>query len=965
MRIVFGAATPTENSMTKSRYVAALLGSAVGCALIAATASAQTATAGSGAPAGPNPPASATPAPADEQAIVVTGTLFRRKETVSPVTTLSTENLRAAGITTIADAVRSISADSSGTIPTAFGVGFAAGSSGVALRGLTVNSTLVLIDGLRTANYPLADDGQRGFVDLNSIPESLIDRVEVLKDGASSTYGADAIGGVVNIIFKKTFTGLEANAEGGASQHGGGTYYNFSALAGWGDLARDGYNVYIDAEYQHDSAIRVGQRGFPFNTKDLSSIGGNNVEGGQPGQSSGSIYGSVTPGTLKTVGDLLSGVPVVNPDGSNAVAQILRPSGCGALGITKTDGTGTYCQQNFTRYGDDQPEQTRYGFTGRLTKQLGGDWTGYVSASYYENRVYVDNAPSQIQTSTPNNTNGLALPVTLSNGQLNPNNPFAAQGQVALINYAFGEIPAYATEQNHVWRGVADLTGTLAGFHVDIAGVAAHADLKTVNAGFVNYSQLISDINTGAYNFIDPTQNTAATLAALAPSLSKTSKTDLDMLQFSATRAVFELPGGPLNLGFGGSFRYEATFDPDLNPNLSAQGLGVAHTIGHHYVTSGFFEVDAPVIKQIDVNVSGRYDHYTDAGNNFSPKIGVKFMPTRQFTFRGTYSQGFRAPSFSENGSSAAEGFINETLPQSFIDNHKDINGVPSGYVAPYPLALLTSANPNVKPEKSYSYTLGAIVKPVHWLTMSADYYHIIKKGIITQSDPNAVLAAYFAGQPLPANSSVIADRPDPQFPNALARPIVVSAPYVNANSLETEGVDVDVLANFSLPHEIRLSSEVEFTDIFAYRFNNSGTVVDYVGTQSPYITSSGAGTPQWRGRWQTTVSKGPLTLSGTAYYVSSIRLAALDIAPGCFSTNTASGANFPASCRQDAFIDVDFTADYKINPRVSVFVNMLNAFDARPPIDPINYAGTNYNPTYTQAGIVGRFFKAGVHVRY
>ena len=167
-------------------------------------------------------------APQDDQAatggdIVVTGTLFRSsRDTVSPVTTLTAENLDKAGITNVADAVRSISADNSGSIPTAFANGFGSGGAGVSLRGLTVNSTLVLIDGIRTTYYPYADDGQRAFVDLNSIQKSNIDHIDVLKDGASSTYGADAIGGVVNIITRKEIQGIEGTAEGGVSEKGDG-----------------------------------------------------------------------------------------------------------------------------------------------------------------------------------------------------------------------------------------------------------------------------------------------------------------------------------------------------------------------------------------------------------------------------------------------------------------------------------------------------------------------------------------------------------------------------------------------------------------------------------------------------------------------------------------------------------------------------------------------------------------------
>src|SRR2546429_1853112 len=133
------------------------------------------------------------------ETVVVTGSMLRRTdtETPSPVTVISAKEIQETGLTTFADVVRTLSADNSGTLPTSFGLAFAAGSSGVALRGLTVNSTLVLIDGRRAANYALADDGVRSFVDLNTIPIDAVERIEILKDGASSIYGADAIAGVI------------------------------------------------------------------------------------------------------------------------------------------------------------------------------------------------------------------------------------------------------------------------------------------------------------------------------------------------------------------------------------------------------------------------------------------------------------------------------------------------------------------------------------------------------------------------------------------------------------------------------------------------------------------------------------------------------------------------------------------------------------------------------------------------
>lgn len=193
---------------------------------------------------------------ADDQSqvetVVVTGTMLHEKVTPSPVTVISRVDIDNSSLSTVADVVRSLASDNSGTIPTAFTGGFAAGASGVALRGLTVNSTLVLIDGLRTADYPLADDGQRGFVDLNTIPLDMVDRVEVLKDGASSLYGTDAIAGVVNIILKPEFQGEAGEAEVGTSQHGGGTMTRATATFGTGDPATDHYNAYVNFEYEMD-----------------------------------------------------------------------------------------------------------------------------------------------------------------------------------------------------------------------------------------------------------------------------------------------------------------------------------------------------------------------------------------------------------------------------------------------------------------------------------------------------------------------------------------------------------------------------------------------------------------------------------------------------------------------------------------------------------------------------------------
>jgi iron complex outermembrane receptor protein len=152
--------------------------------------------------------------------VIVTGSILRRTdtETPSPVTVISVEQMEERGLNTLSEAVQRLTANNAGTIQQGWNTGFnfASGANAPALRGLTVQSTLSIADGLRIAPYPLADDGQRNFVDLNTIPSAIIERIEVVRDGASSTYGADAIAGVINVITKKEIQGLHRTRSGRA-----------------------------------------------------------------------------------------------------------------------------------------------------------------------------------------------------------------------------------------------------------------------------------------------------------------------------------------------------------------------------------------------------------------------------------------------------------------------------------------------------------------------------------------------------------------------------------------------------------------------------------------------------------------------------------------------------------------------------------------------------------------------------
>jgi iron complex outermembrane receptor protein len=901
------------------------------------------------------------------QEVVVTGSYIPRTdaETASPVAIITSADIEHSGLTSVADVVRTLSADNSGSLPTAFNGAFAAGASGIALRGLTVNSTLVLIDGLRAADYALPDDGVRSFVDLNSIAIGTIERIEVLKDGASSVYGADAIGGVVNIILKKQFQGFNANAEVGNSQHGGGFEKHFDFTAGTGDLASDHWNAYISTEYQSDNAIGAWQRGYPFNSIDYVPLGGVNNNPSPDHGPGGSIYGSVTPATLGTPGNVLTGVPI-----PGAVSQPLQP--CPATAPEITGPTGNkYCNQSFSPYQDMQPPTERVGVSTRFTVAINDTTTAYVNASYYQNESNYPSflGPAQIQTTAPNITTNIALPATIPGPggigtQLNPNNPFAALGEAALINYAFGDLGSNINYvKNHNFRLVGDIAGTWMGWGYDGSFVINRTWLDYEQSGLLNFTALVNAVTNGTYNFINPASNSSAVRAALSPRLIQNDSSDMNTVVFRINRSLFDLPGGPLGFAAGTEWRYEAEYDGNFNsPPPEVQNLGFSQAIGSRNIASVYAEFDAPVVKMLDLTASGRFDHYSDFGNASTPKFGFVFKPLQQASLRGTFSKGFRAPSFAENGSSEVEGFVNySACPSNLCTAHGA-----DGYINSYSLGELTIGNPNIRPETSTSYTLGLVLEPIKNYSATVDYYYIKKNGLIAGPNLGGALGQYNTNGTLPAGFTAVYDNLDPAFPGALPRIVTITGPYSNGASEYTDGVDIDLTAKVNLGPFGKLISDLSATRILSFVYEGIGQPrLQYVDTQSPYNLSSGAGTPQDRATWTNSWTNGPLTFSVIAYYTGGYHEYGSDVAPQYLCLGPAiTGVGMTSNCRVGSFTDIDVTGSFEITKNFSVSAMIQNVADKLPPVDTPNYAGINYNPTYSQAGYIGRFFRVGVHYK-
>ncbi|WP_342250713.1 TonB-dependent receptor plug domain-containing protein [Sphingomonas sp. OTU376] len=1010
-----------KTTTARLRASAALSAVALAGSLLAAPAFAQDASANTETTAG-----TATPqqeSPSNDGAIVVTGSIFRQSDThtASPVTVITAENLERAGITNVTDAIRSASADGAGSIGNGFTSGFSAGGAAVSLRNLGVSSTLILVDGLRSTNFPLSDDGHNSYVDLNSIPLVNVQQVQVLKDGASSLYGADAIGGVVNIITRKQMTGLEATVEGGATEQGDGAKYRAKLLFGFGDYDTQGFNVYVGGDYEYGGRISADSRGFPFNTLDLRGVGGNDNNRADDTLGTPTTDAVVTRTTQSDLNNPLAG-SVTNAT-SPALYTSLTPLANCAYGTYSENGTrvGTACKHDLTReYGQITPKQQRYDAVARLSYRIGDNIEGYAAASYANSQVDIINAPRTIRQtqafggspSTSTTNPGIVLPVyicasgvncaTAADRQLNPNNPYAAayaanpsQG-AARIYYLFGDIPAGSKRTNEVFRFTGGLHGTVGdSWDWNVEAGYSHARLNFTQYGWANLNGLVKAINTGAYNFVNPSLNSQAVRDMVAPAITAISYSSELTVDASLSRSLFTLPGGDLKFAVGGQYRKEKLTNNSLNPKLDVPGLTTAQAYGDRTVWAGFFEIDAPVLDILDINLSGRYDHYSTGIGRFSPKAGVKFQPIKQIALRGTYSEGFRAPTFAESDArSSYSGFVGYTPVGDFLTAH----AANPSYTAAYSLGRGYVGNPAIKPETARSLTLGAIFEPTSWLSFTADYFNVKKSNLIVTGPktPEAINAYYsVAGQTFASAAAASAagcakvaavgagyscnviDGADPFAPNALPRLLVLNAPYVNTAYSIIAGLEFTADARIKFSEDFRWESRIDVQETLKYDLHpgSGGAVQRYAGTVGPEDLSSGGGTPRWRGNWQNTFTYNQFSLSTTTYLVGSMKAVAADQA--------SSGANADISCAKSAiykpttgnadfchinsFIYTDVNLSVKVNDQFSFFGLVGNVTNARAPL----FANTAYPSqvntltSWHAPGLIGRTFRAGANFKF
>lgn len=972
--------------------------------------------------------------------IVVTGSILRRTdlETPSPVTVLSAETLEERGLNTVSEAIQRLSANNAGTIQQGWNTGFnfASGANAPALRGLTVQSTLSVADGLRLAPYPLADDGQRNFVDLNTIPSAIVERIEILRDGASSTYGADAIAGVVNVITKKEIQGFHLGGSLGVSEHGGGDEQRFDATWGIGSLAEDGYNFYVSAEFQTQDELWARDRGYPFNSQDWSRVC----------NSSGSCmvnhnWNGLTPemGNVPSAYNgliTIPGVSLVRPvttagatAGAGRYEFLNEAAGCrnwrsvtinplvrdeegNVIGGHSDTSPLTTCEVDFQgAYIMLQPEIERKGISMRFTADVSDEAQFYAMANFYRTDTIAAFTPLGFNGSLPpNNPPGLAsanviLPAYVcaqgvgtfngvgtgcdaTNGVLNPYNPYAEDGLAAQLLLRSTN-PRTVETNSRALRGVVGIDGGFGDSWVySVNLTASEVGLDRIQKGYLIPQRIWDVAARGTFNFADPAATPQDVWDYIAPANTTYSTSRLWQAQGTIGKELFDLPGGPLQAAVGLSYREEEIDAPSANPeNFSAPytrfySVNAVGTSGSRDVKSAFFEVSAPIIDQVELTASGRYDDYSTGQSNFSPKFGVKFTPIDQLAIRGTWSEGFRIPSFNEAFGLPTTGYVTRQVNCTTFAEFCAAHGNNAYATGDYSLGLTQVGNPDLDPEESQSYTFGVVFEPLSNLSLTLDYWHIKVDNLIAGvTDTSAIEAAYYSNNGVVNIPGVTVTPGVPDTANPDALPVIgfIQTPYTNQNSQEVSGIDFG--ANLTVPigaTTLRSSFEVSYLQKYEL-VDTEGNVLSYEGTLSPCNITSCSGAPQWRGSWQNTLEfdnrLGQTSVSLTTYYTGGYDTASIDfggVKGDCqenadHAISTAAYVDgTPVNCKADALWNVDMTIRHRINDTYLLFADVLNVLDIEPDFEPSGAYGLfGFNPAWAGPNIMGRYFRLGVKVDF
>lgn len=900
-------------------------------------------------------------AAASDEAIVVTGSRIRHNplDQTTPTTFVDSDDIARTGLSSIGDVLQQLpssggalnskfnSSGNFGNPPDGGGVG--AGSAEIDLRYLTSRRTLVLVDGLRWVNGASAS-GIPGSTDLNSIPQGSIDRVEVLLDGASSIYGSDAMAGVVNIITKKNWSGFSASAQVGKYRQGDGLTQDYNVT--WGTHNTDtGTSLVIGANYVQQDPVNSSDRSISLwpNPGSTSCLDG----GCSSATPSGRFLVLGQNLTLKS--PPIAGLPNYTP---------ADPTGPGSdyRGFTTLD------RFNFAPYNLILTPSTRYGVFLNFGQDLGSN-VHFSAKVVYNHRNSKNQAAPLPLFVGPDSGNGNLLDTIVIDGS-NPYNPFGTLDSGATggtRNYDFIARRFVENGPRRYSQSVDTfyIAGTLDGainilgneWHWDVNAVHSVNDAKQTFTGNVNADNLRRALGpvsacTGAcvpFNIFGGAGSiTQAMIDYVAFTERDRSSQRLNDFSANLTGDLFQLPAGPVGLAVGYEYRSMfGSFDPDP---IVAAGFGsdipAQPSRGGFHANEVYGELsipllkDAPFAKSFDLSLAARYSNYSTSGGTTTFKGGAIWRPVDDLLLRGTYAEGFRAPSIGELFGTPSRFDQELTDPCSgltaatpaTIRANCIAQGVPSSgsYVQNNPqLPVITGGNQSLQAETSTSYVFGGVYSP-NWakggfaqsLSVEVNYYDIKVDGAIQAVDASTLLDR-------------CAQSADPASCAAISRSSSGAITQIrgllqNIAGIKTRGLDVTV--NYRSPETGFGTFGLYWASNFLFEY----TVIVPAATGSAAITREGTergspdqAYPKFKSNATFDWKNGGVTASVTGRYIASV-------------TESQNGNKLGTTFYTD--LQLGWQPSF-LNERFSFTLGVNNVFDVDPPAC-ISCGLNNFDPT-------------------
>jgi iron complex outermembrane recepter protein len=682
------------------------------------------------------------PAPTE---VVITGSRIARPsdfESPSPVITVDRDAIEKSGYSNLQQLFDRVPANGNGAFSTRGNNqdSTANGAASISLRGLGADATLVLVNGRRVAISPFAESVTTSFVDINSIPVTAIERVEVLKDGSSAVYGSDAVAGVINIITRKDFTGFEMSA--GYGNVTSGPYDEKTASAIWG-TGGDNSNVTLIFDYWKNSTL--------FNT-DRGSLGSSNQapRGGEDFRSSRGFPGrfDVTQGgTTATQRD-----PACPPGQS----------------------FGSTCVYDFGPWNLLIPEAERSGLMMLAHQDIGANARVFTELAVQHNTSIAQGAPTPLDE-----TALMTVPVT------HPNNPFPGATAISIGRYRTVDAgPRIWHVQSDNLRGVLGLEGKFGNdWTYEIAAQRARSESDQTGSrgdGWIRTDFLQQQIDAGLYNPFGGVQNPQSVIDAISTNLVRRGKSQLTLYNAGVSGELFQLPAEAVRMAAGVEYREEEVSDvpDDQFQRGLIFGTEAVSANASRNIYAAYVEFSIPILKSLELDLAGRYDHYNDFGSTTNPKVALRWSPIDSLALRTSWGKGFRAPSLAQIGlgPSQSSQFFNDTFGCA----------VNPTFCVPTDINLVFSGNPDLKPEKSHSFNAGVAFKPRSDVELTLDYWDILQNNKIDQ-----VPTGFLYTNNCNVQTSTICTRGAPLPGQSLGPLQTIATTFVNIGEQTASGVDL------------------------------------------------------------------------------------------------------------------------------------------------------------------------------